>query len=409
MRAHHALPTVLLSLGLLGGTRPAAGQALGSEFRVNTYTTNDQGDASVASDGTGRFVVVWMSDYQDGSGAGIFGRRYNREGAALGGEFRVNSYTAGRQWRPAVATDANGNFVAVWSSYGQDGSRDGIFGQRYDRHGTKRGTEFRVNSLTAGSQSYPHVASNAAGDFVVVWETSQGDEIRAQRYDSNGTAQGAEFGVNSYSTGYQQRPSVASDAGGNFVVAWVSQASLYDPARIRGQRFDSQGNSSGEEFEVSSHTGSLISPAAASDPDGNFVVVWELYAYDFGGVGIFGRRFDSDGVPQADEFRVHTSTGGGQDEPSVALDANGNFVVAWHGYNYGGYQDVFARRYDSAGVPDGEEFVVNTYTTSSQRQPSVAMTGTDQFVVVWESNDQDGSFDGVFGQRFGFSRQPVDE
>jgi hypothetical protein len=43
----------------------------------------------------------------------------------------VNSYTtSGQQW-PKVASDANGNFVVAWTSYGQDGSYSGIFGQRF--------------------------------------------------------------------------------------------------------------------------------------------------------------------------------------------------------------------------------------------------------------------------------------
>ena len=48
-----------------------------------------------------------------------------------GAEFPVNSYTTSDQGIPAVASDASGNFVVAWSSYGQDGSGIGVFGQRY--------------------------------------------------------------------------------------------------------------------------------------------------------------------------------------------------------------------------------------------------------------------------------------
>ena len=61
----------------------------------------DQADNAVASDALGNFVVVWRSADQDGSGHGIYARRYNSAGAAQGGEFRVNTTTAGDQVHPA--------------------------------------------------------------------------------------------------------------------------------------------------------------------------------------------------------------------------------------------------------------------------------------------------------------------
>ena len=70
------------------------------------------------------------------------------------------------------------------------------------------------------------------GDFVVVWQ-SQGSfgtdasnfSIQGQRYASNGSPQGGEFQVNTYTTGYQRLPSVATAAGGDLLVVWESQGS----------------------------------------------------------------------------------------------------------------------------------------------------------------------------------------
>ena len=59
----------------------------------------------------------------------------------------------------------------VWSGRGQ-GDSDGIFGQRFDSAGNALGSEFRVNSTTGNVQQYPSVASDASGNFVVVWECS---------------------------------------------------------------------------------------------------------------------------------------------------------------------------------------------------------------------------------------------
>src|SRR5262249_55727359 len=58
----------------------------------------------------------------------------------------------------ATAMDAHGNYVVVWSSYGQDGSGYGVYARRFDANGTPLGNEFRANKTTAGNQLYGAVA-----------------------------------------------------------------------------------------------------------------------------------------------------------------------------------------------------------------------------------------------------------
>src|SRR5207247_4039067 len=120
----------------------AQGSPLGPQFRVNTYTTNVQGSPSVAAAPSG-FVVVWQSAYQDGSSDGVFGQRYDGSGTALSVEFRVNTYTTGVQREASVAADISGNFIVVWAGSVPGGS--GVFGQRYSSTGAPIGSEFRVN------------------------------------------------------------------------------------------------------------------------------------------------------------------------------------------------------------------------------------------------------------------------
>jgi hypothetical protein len=86
---------------------------------------------AAAMDDSGQFVIAWQSDGQDGSGQGIYARHFDSSGAAVEIEFRVNSYTTDGQTQPAIAMDADGDFVAAWKSDGQDGSFDGVFAQRY--------------------------------------------------------------------------------------------------------------------------------------------------------------------------------------------------------------------------------------------------------------------------------------
>ena len=121
-----------------------------------------------------------------GSSSGIYAQRYNASGVAQGSEFRVNSTTAGEQQHPAVAMDVNGNFMVVWASQGQDAAGTwGIYKQEYNADGTANGGEVRVNSTTGGDQLNPAVAMNAVGQAVVAWAgngTGDGSGVFFQRY-----------------------------------------------------------------------------------------------------------------------------------------------------------------------------------------------------------------------------------
>ena len=69
------------------------------------------------------------------------------------------------------------------------------------------------------------------------------------------------------------------------------------------------------------------------DADGDFVVVWNSVGSsgtDTDGFSIQGQRYASNGSPVDSQFQVNTYTTGGQSDPSVSLDADGDFVVVWY-------------------------------------------------------------------------------
>jgi hypothetical protein len=364
--------------GVFGRRFDPAGTPVGSDFQVNTYTTGPQFDSDVTMDAAGRFIVSWSSGYfddnyptQDGSASGAFVRRFDTSGAALGPEFQANTYTSGNQRQTSVAADASGNFVVVWTSgsyYGahQDGSLSGVFAQRYDASGAPLGTEFQVNTYTPDFQSYAAVARESSGGFVVVWQSGgyygsgpdgSNTAIAARRFSSTGTPLGAEFVVNSYTTGRQDYPTVAADPAGGFVVVWESGS--YGPSQdgsgrgIFAQRYDATGAVVGPEFQVNSYTtGSQMYPTVAVDAAGRFVVVWRgAYDQDGSGTGIFGQAFTSAGTADGPEFQVNTYTRYYQDNPVVAAGSEGTFTVAWQGtYGQDGSgRGIFARQFRSAG------------------------------------------------------------
>ena len=91
-------------------------------------------------DRAGNFVVVWTSlNGQDGSSTGVFGQRFNSDAEKVGPEFPVNTFTASEQGDASIALEPDGGFLVAWKSFGQDGSDFGVFGQSFDRTGARRG------------------------------------------------------------------------------------------------------------------------------------------------------------------------------------------------------------------------------------------------------------------------------
>jgi uncharacterized repeat protein (TIGR01451 family) len=410
MNSKKHLPALALVLTLLAqplavyadGPAPA-----GPEFRVNTYTTSDQFSPSVAIDADGDFLIAWASHGQDGSNTGVYAQRYTSDGTPDGSEFRVNTYTTDGQHTVGVAVDADGDFVVVWVSDGQDGSDRGVYAQRYTSDGTPDGGEFQVNTYTALDQQHSSVAIDADGDFVIAWtsylQDGQLDEVYAQRYTSDGTPDGGEFRVNTYTTSMQAGPSVAMDADGDFVIAWTSYLQDGNSNGIYAQRYNSDGTPDGGEFQVNTHTDSdQLDPSLAMNADGDFVIAWTSSGQDGDGYGVYAQRYRSDGTPDGGEFQVNTHTDSGQLDPRVAMDAGGDFVIAWSssGQDGSGW-GIYAQRYTSDGTPDGNEFRANTYTASDQAVANVAIDADGDFVVAWQSNGQDGDGYGVYAQRYG--------
>jgi len=378
---------------------------VGPEFQVNTYTASYQGYPSVAFENGGGFVVVWEGLGQDPSGSGVSGQRYDASGVPLGFEFQVNSYTTGDQGLAKVASLPAGGFVVVWTSTSGDGSDRGIFGRQFDANGV--GTqEFRVNSYTTERQQRPAVSADADGNFIVVWQSrgqdGAGYGIYAQRYNASGLAQGTEFRVNASTTGPQENASVSADPDGDFVVAWNSNDGVTE-YQVLAQRFNNAGTPLGGELQVTTPMGTTDNgyPSVASDAAGNFVVTWTSFYYGGSSTGIFARRYDAAGDPRGSAFRVNTYTTYAQKTQAVTSDPSGNFVVVWESeYQDAGTSGVFAQRFDTLGAPAGDEFRVNTYTPDNQGLASVVADGAGNFVVAWTSYDQDGSSYGVFAQRF---------
>ena len=419
----------LLLAALLAGGSISAQQPdpIGVEFRVNSHVLNDQIRPRLAHQPDGGFIVVWDSD-ESGVGGNdtngcILGQRYGSDGSRVGNEFQVNTGTTYWQWGADIGTDAAGNFVVVWASphAGVDGGDFDIFGQRYLANGSAIGGEFPVNTYTTGRQEYPALAVAPGGEFVVTWQSDKPDTddrtgIRAQRFMADATPVGSEFPVNTFTTEHQRWPAVAIDNDGDFVVVWQGDDSAgtdTDPTEptksINGQLFASDGGMIGGEFQVNTYTTDhQYHPSVAMDSDGDFMVVWDSHK-SYGpdtNASIQGQRYAADGTPLGGEFQVNSYITGGQKYPDVTMGSSGSFVVTWASTGSSGSDvgwSIQMRRLSADGMPIGQDFQVNSWTTAYQEHPAVSTTPSKEIVVVWEGHYDDPVKyyeKGIWGQRF---------
>ncbi|MFN8578523.1 MAG: pentapeptide repeat-containing protein [Candidatus Sericytochromatia bacterium] len=394
------------------------GKCLFPDILVNTYTTGFQINSSIAKDSVGNFVVAW-SGAGNGDTSGVFARRYNSNGIPIdANEFLINTYTTGTQQLPSVAMDSTGNFVVSWHGSG-NGDTYGIFARRFNSNGTPKDTnEFLVNSYTTGTQLFSAVAMDSIGNFVVTWNgagTQDVSSIYAKRYSSNSTLTPIDtndFLVNTYTTSIQQTPAVAMDSNGNFTVVWTS----YDSAEtygVFGRRFSSNTTLTpidATEARINSFTAEdQASPSVAIDSTGNFIVTWSGYGVGDAG-GVFAKRFNSSGNPlDTSEFLVNTYTSAVQANPSVIYDNTGKFIITWAGSGNNDSSGVYARRYNPNGTAiDTSEFLVNSYTFGIQTNSNVITDNSGNFIVTWYGGyGNNDNYYGLYMQRYNSNVQAI--
>lgn len=450
------------------GNPPAVDQSQ-PQFTVNETIPQPQRAPSVGMDAYGNFLVTWQSSHQDGYSWGLYGRYYNHVNQPGNPdtdtpEFLVNDLIQeGPQTAPALSMLPDGQTVVTWYGHQVNGPGEaGMGGHPLGVHarvftindkGVTLGDnlvnppgslhEFLLTLVTSPEDQPPAATMDANGDFVVVWQSWEdtgdlsGLGVYAQRYSANGTASGGPVLVNPFSPGIQgtfaagsqSRPSVAMDANGDFVVVWVTQDPDGVETGIRGRYFNAAANQWGPEFDiVTDSTSTPTNPSIAMDTRGDFVVVWQSFDQEplttgqSPSWGIFGQRYkidpnSADGVSTVGGiFPVNTTTENDQVAPVVAMNASGQFVVSWVGYNNvtessgdsenGSEKSVYARWFNAKGQAANPEFKVSTYDAGAQESPAIAIANNGDFVVAWQSINQEknqqgsGTSWGVYYRQF---------
>ena len=415
--------------GIYGQRFNAQGEAQGGELFINAHTPNDQIEPAVASLQDGRFIVAWQSDLQDNSGYGIYAQQFNANGSKSGFEIPINTTTTGPQSNVSITGLRGGGFVVTWESADSNGF--GIHGQRYNAAGDKIDAEFLINTQETADQLKPEVTALNDGGYFVSWHSSgqdgSGRSVHGQQYDSSGLLVGDEIQINSYTSSDQLNASVSSLSNGGFVVVWDSEGQDGSGYGIFGQRYSIPGapidstptpqpevpgtnpNPSPNNAAVTADIEFQVNTIEANDQtqssvtrlsDGNFIVTWQSVSADGNSYEVKGQKFTADGVEIGSEFPISVSSSAEQPRVSVAELPNGGYVVVWGNSNDGSMTSVSGRIYNYENDPLTDEFVINSFQTGHQLNPSVTSLTNGEFVVTWESIGQDGFGSGIYGKRY---------
>ena len=360
---------------------------------ANSTTNAKQDEPAIAMNSNGDYVVVWVSEIEAEVPADeeetddtttsedeeeeeviikpknksvIVGQRFDRFGNAVGSEFYVSDFVDGIHTQPDVSMDDMGNFVVSWTVSGRDMNYDGMMD----------------NNELASYDVYARV-------FNMVGQPTT-DSFLVERGVVDGTA------ILETTQGHQNESSVImSQDGTQFVVTWTNNDSrnAVDKYAVYAQRFDFDGKKIGESFIVNtadSYEQNLSS--VGMDDKYNLYVVWQSTDSSQTGLNIWARRFDS-ANKASEQILVNSVTKADQKSPVIAVNDEGQFVVAWSSQVGSGY-NIYFQCFNSNMTKIGSETQANTFTTFNQVSPSIAITreavnGT-RFAISWNSYGQEG-------------------
>ncbi|MBB4866269.1 hypothetical protein HNP46_005174 [Pseudomonas nitritireducens] len=397
--------------GVLGQLRKTDGSANGPVITLNTTTDNNQQypDAIALKDGS--FVVFWDSNDSKAIGSDIRAAHYTFDpvtGAAkiIGdGDFIVNEYRQGKQYKPVGVALEDGGYVLIWGSDGGDGSGSAIFAQRFDANSQKIGHEFLVNPVIQGNQGAGWDDINLAnmldatlldnGDIFVTWQSNNidgsGFGIEGVTIDADAGFY-SEFLVNTNRENDQNRSTTCATPDGGFVVVWNSKyAGISQPM---GQVFDASGMPVGPEFNISAKlSDTTVAPDVVAFPDGTFMVSW--HNWESGREVVHTQRF---GYTHDDNGNINGSVkvgpdlaispanyGFNQNSKIVVLD-DGGYVVMWQAaVTLGKQWDIVARQFDASGKVVGGDTIIGEIGVREKPSSDVSVTKLEDgnLAIAW--------------------------
>ena len=333
----------------------------------------------VGLDSQGNAIVVWSTNllkFDEPGPSRVWANRYE-VGVGWRGE-RALDLGAGGAWDPQVGMDARGNAIVVWQQ--RHGPRFNIWSNSYAAS-TGWGNATLVGRGSGGDLT-PQVATDGNGNAIAVW--SQGDGTNASIWASISTvgvgwSSATQIGS---SPGAAFAPQVGVDPRGGAISVWEQ----WDGVRyaIRSSHYDG-GAGWSPSTAIDAGSGNAFVPHVAVDPTGNAVAVWQQW--DGRNLHVWANRYVI-GLGWSNATSVEKLVGLSS-EPRLGIDGHGNAIAVWENSINWGVDPIaiWANRY-AVGAGWGSPEVLGTYSWGGASDPQVALDADGDAIVVW--SDQSG-------------------
>lgn len=282
-----------------------------------------------AANSAGVIYAAWPEE--DGSKQRIMANRY--DGQSWGTPTPLSS--AAYADSPAVVVSQTGEAVVLWRET-PDYSTPILHARRYTTAYGWEGDTIVSSQVPGLSVSEPRLVIGAAGVVTAMWtqaSLTQPKTIFASRLVSGRWS--TPVAVSDGATP-ANAPSLAANAAGNLMAAWVQNGQVYSTL-FNGTWFGPT------KLTVTPASGSPARPEIALAPDGRAVAVWE--ADVSGERSVWACRYDSDtgwGYP----VKLENFTGSAI-RPKVGIAANGNALVVFS-HQTGVSNDLYSVTLDAA-------------------------------------------------------------
>ena len=374
----------------MGLISQAALTPLGGEYPLVGDIDGHQKNPHVAVGVTGGFVV-WQNATDDSKGERILAQRLDADFNEIGSPIVVSQNLAGsNEINPRVSMLPEGGAVVTWEA-GPRGNQD-IYIRFLNAQGNFLGGVQRANTHEPGIQSDADVATLSSGQSLVVWtslgQDGDGEGVYGQRYSSRGVRDGPEFLVNQRTASNQSKSSVVPLTGDTYVVGWVSESTngrnssgaVNLRANVMARHYNAEGVALGNEYRL--NDGDVVSSEVQIAPstEGGFIGAWvqkdEANMNNLSDV--FVKSFDANGLPIGQAARHNTHLRGRQEDPEIAI-VGSDALVAWTSYG----QDAGGAGIQGRMISGGTEFAVNSQGNLNQKAPAIGSNGANKYLAVW--------------------------
>ena len=180
---------------------------------ANVRISNPQ----ITLDVKGNAVAVW--EQRDGTVASIFGSRYLAASNNWSLPVRIEA-GSGNALEPQIATDANGNVLAVWSQ--SDGVRNNLWANRFIAATGSWGVATQIESSPTGIARRPQIAIDGSGNGIAVWDRFDGTQnsVYAIRFTASTNSWGSAELIETDNAGSATSAQISVNASGNAVAVW---------------------------------------------------------------------------------------------------------------------------------------------------------------------------------------------